>query len=93
MGWLVLALAMGVVLGIAVRLSQTVMRFLDCSLTVSLVVMLTALGIEVAQNPKFEQALSSHGLLVATLLISVSVVSIAWGWLLERGWTLLCRVR
>jgi len=93
MGWLVFALVMGIVLGITVRLPQTVTRFLDRSLTVSLVVMLTALGIEVAQNPKLEQALSSHGLLVATLLISVSAVSIAWGWLLERGWALLWRER
>jgi len=93
MGWLVFALVMGIVLGITVRLPQTVMRFLDRSLTVSLVVMLTALGIEVAQNPKLEQALSSHGLSVATLLISVSAVSIAWGWLLERGWALLWRER
>ena len=46
MGWLVFALAMGVVLGIAVRLSQTVMRFLDRSLTVSLVVMLQPLGLK-----------------------------------------------
>ncbi|MEJ7613533.1 MAG: LysO family transporter, partial [Candidatus Fervidibacter sacchari] len=85
MGWLVLALTAGIVLGLIVRLPQTATKFLDRSLTVSLVIMLTALGIEVAQNPKLDQALSGHGLSVATLLISVSVVSVAWGWLLERG--------
>ncbi len=93
MSWIVFALAMGIVLGVTVRLPQTAMRFLDRSLTVSLVAMLTALGVEVAQNPKLEQALSGHGLSVATLLISVSVISIAWGWLLERGWALLWRER
>ena len=93
MGWLVLALTAGIVLGLMVRLPQTIMKFLDLSLTVSLVIMLTALGIEVAQNPKLDQALSGHGLSVATLLISVSVVSVAWGWLLERGWSLLWRGR
>jgi uncharacterized membrane protein len=93
MGWLVLALTMGVSLGLMVRLPQTAMKFLDRSLTASLVVMLTALGVEVSQNPKLEQALSGHGLSVAILLISVSVVSIAWGWLLERGWSSLWRER
>ncbi|MCS3918122.1 LysO family transporter [Fervidibacter sacchari] len=93
MGWLVLALTAGIVLGLIVRLPQTATKFLDRSLTVSLVIMLTALGIEVAQNPKLDQALSGHGLSVATLLISVSVVSVAWGWLLERGWSLLWRGR
>ena len=93
MGWLVLALTAGIVLGLMVRLPQTIMKFLDLSLTVSLVIMLTALGIEVAQNPKFEQALSGHGLSVVTLLVSISIVSIAWGWLLERGWSLLWRGR
>ena len=93
MGWLVLALTAGIVLGLIVRLPQTATKFLDRSLTVSLVIMLTALGIEVAQNPKLDQALSGHGLSVATLLISVSVVSVAWGWLLERGWSLLWRER
>jgi len=93
MGWIVLALTVGIVLGLMVRLPQTIMKFLDLSLTVSLVIMLTALGIEVAQNPNFERALSGHGFSVATLLISVSIVSVAWGWLLERGWSLLWRER
>ncbi len=93
MGWLVFALTIGVALGLVVRLPQTAMKFLDLSLTVSLVTMLIALGIEVVQKPKFEQALSGQGLSVATLLISVSVVSIAWGWLIERGWSLLWRER
>jgi len=93
MGWIVLALTVGILLGLMVRLPQTAMKFLDLSLTFSLVIMLTALGIEVAQNPNFEQALSGQGLSVATLLISVSVVSIVWGWLLERGWSLLWRER
>jgi len=93
MGWIVLALTVGILLGLMVRLPQTAMKFLDLSLTFSLVIMLTALGIEVAQKPNFEQALSGQGLSVVTLLISVSVVSIVWGWLLERGWSLLWRER
>mgnify|MGYP000340529146 CR=1 FL=1 len=93
MGWIVLALTVGILLGLMVRLPQTAMKFLDLSLTFSLVIMLTALGIEVTQKPNFEQALSGQGLSVATLLISVSVVSIVWGWLLERGWSLLWRER
>ncbi|MFA0735545.1 MAG: hypothetical protein OGMRLDGQ_002045 [Candidatus Fervidibacter sp.] len=88
MGWLAFALLLGIVFGLVVRLSLTVTRLLDCSLTVSLVIMLMMLGIEVAKNQKLGHAINSHVLSVVALLVSVSLVSVAWGWLLERGWSL-----
>ena len=89
MGWLAVALLLGIMFGLLVRLSPTVTRLLDYSLTVSLVVMLMMLGIEVAKNQKLGHAINNHVPSVVALLVSVSLISIAWGWLLERRWSLL----
>lgn len=91
MVWVAIALLAGILVGLTLRLPQKVLRFLDISLFASLAVMLLGLGIEVAQNPKFQKTVNNHALLVLTLLASVAVASTFWGWLLERGWSSLWR--
>ncbi len=89
--WLVVALLVGIALGLTFRLPERALRLIDISIFVSLAIMLFGLGIEVAQNPKLQKAVSNHAVTVLALLASVSLASIIWGWLLERGWLSLWR--
>lgn len=91
MVWLVIALVAGIVIGLTVRLPKEALRLLDTSIFVSLAIMLFGLGVGVAQNPKLQKTLGNHTFSVLVLLVSVSVASMVWGWLLERGWSSLWR--
>lgn len=91
MVWLAVGLVCGVAIGLVSRLPTKAMRLLDISVFASLAVMLFGLGVEVAQNPKLQKAVSNHALSVLVLLASVSLASMFWGWLLERGWSSLWR--
>jgi uncharacterized membrane protein YczE len=93
MVWLVLALLIGIAIGLAFRLPEKALRLLDFSILVSLALMLFGLGTEIAQNPKLQKTVNNHALSVLVLLASVSLASIFWGWLLERGWATLWRQR
>jgi len=91
MGWLVAALLAGVAIGLRFRLSPKTLRLLDHTVTASLVAMLMGFGIQVGGNPKLNQTLDKHSLTVFALLAGVSLASLLWGWLMERGWSLLWR--
>ncbi len=93
MVWLVLALLIGIAVGSVFRLSEKALRLLDFSVLASLAFMLFGLGIEIAQNPKLQKTVNNHALSVFVLLASVSLASIFWGWILERGWAALWRQR
>ncbi len=83
--WLVIAIVLGVVIGLIRRPSSATLLWLDRSLVVSLVVMLFGLGLQVGGNPKLSQALDKHVFSVLTLVIAVGLVSLAWGWWLGKG--------
>lgn len=83
--WLVVALIVGIAVGLAFRLPKRALKLLDISIFASLAMMLFGLGIEVAQNPKLQKAVSNHAITVLALLVSVTLASVIWGWLLERG--------
>ncbi len=91
MVWLAVALVAGIVLGLVFRLPERTLFWLDKSIFASLALMLFGLGVEVAQNPKLQKAVSSHAITILALLVSVSIASMFWGWLLEKGWSLLWR--
>ncbi len=93
MVWLVLALLFGIAIGSTFRLPEKALRLLDFSILVSLAFMLLGLGTEIAQNPKLQKTVNNHALSVLVLLASVSLASLFWGWLLERGWAALWRRR
>ncbi len=83
--WLVLCLAAGLFIGLRWRPSPLVLRWLDRSLVLSLVVMLVGLGTQVGRNPQLAQALDRHALTVVSLLICAALASILWGLWLEGG--------
>ncbi len=89
MFWVAVALVVGILVGLTLRLPPKVLRLLDISVFASLAVMLFGLGVKVAQNPKLHETLGNHTLSVLSLLASVSIASVFWGWLLERGWSSL----
>lgn len=91
MVWLAITLIVGIFVGLIFRLPEKTLRLLDISIFVSLAVMLFGLGVGVAQNPKLQKTLGNYALSVLILLVSVSLASIIWGWLLERGWSALWR--
>ncbi|MEM4762189.1 MAG: LysO family transporter [Thermofilum sp.] len=91
MVWLVIALVLGIAVGLAFRLPERALKLLDISIFASLAFMLFGLGVEVAQNPKLRMTVNNHAVTVLVLLASVSLASIIWGWLLERGWSSLWR--
>ncbi len=83
--WLVIAIALGMVVGLICRPSSTTLLWLDRSLVVSLVVMLFGLGLQVGSNPKLSQALDKHVFSVLALVFAVGFGSLAWGWWLGKG--------